>query len=284
MKYRFMRYPGGKAKAFTFSYDDALQEDVRFVETVNRYDLKGTFNLVGRFLDTGFGVGVDFIKEQVLDKGHEIANHGYDHIGMDSMRPIEQMQELLDSRLTLESYFGRIIRGYAFADKSVNRFRFPDTYRSIRTMLQAADLVYARIAGDDNNRFLLPEDWYNWVPTAHHTNPDVMAYLDEFTALDVSKLYIAARDPKLFFLWGHSFEFERQNNWELLESICEKIAHHDDIWYATNMEIYEYTMAYRTLHFSADSHRVYNPTQIDVWFDFDGTVYCVHAGETLVLE
>ena len=51
-----------------------------------------------------------------------------------------------------------------------------------------------------------------------------MNYIDEFLNIDISKQqYRAVRYPRLFYLWGHSYEFERDNNWELLESICEKL-------------------------------------------------------------
>ena len=38
-------YPGGKRKAFNITYDDGVLQDVRFVQLLNRYGLKGTFNL-----------------------------------------------------------------------------------------------------------------------------------------------------------------------------------------------------------------------------------------------
>lgn len=35
----------GKKKAVTFSYDDGVVQDIRFVELLNKYELKCTFNL-----------------------------------------------------------------------------------------------------------------------------------------------------------------------------------------------------------------------------------------------
>jgi len=37
-----------------------------------------------------------------------------------------------------------------------------------------------------------------------------------------------------------------------------------DFWYATNMEIYEYVQAYKSLVYSADGKIVYNPTLLDI--------------------
>ena len=40
----------GKMKALTFSFDDAVTQDIRFVELLNKYGMKCTFNLhSGRF-------------------------------------------------------------------------------------------------------------------------------------------------------------------------------------------------------------------------------------------
>ena len=43
-------YPGGKEKAFNVSYDDGVAQDVRFVKLLNRYGLKGTFNLISALM------------------------------------------------------------------------------------------------------------------------------------------------------------------------------------------------------------------------------------------
>ena len=40
-----MRFPNGKLKALTLSYDDGVEQDIKFVEILNKYGLKCTFNL-----------------------------------------------------------------------------------------------------------------------------------------------------------------------------------------------------------------------------------------------
>ena len=35
----------GKTKAITLSYDDGTLQDIKFVESLNKYNLKATFNL-----------------------------------------------------------------------------------------------------------------------------------------------------------------------------------------------------------------------------------------------
>ena len=129
--------------------------------------------------------------------------------------------------------------------------------------------------------FDMPSDFYAWMPTAHHTNPEVLSMLDEFFGLDYEKMYISSRRERLFYLWGHTFEFVTEEEWSLLDKIGERVAAHPDVWCATNGEIYDYVTAYNSLVYSADNSVVYNPTLLPVWFERDGTLYKIAPGETL---
>lgn len=284
MRYNFLRYPGGKAKAVTLSYDDGVVEDIKFVEIIDKYGLKCTFNLVGNYVKNESRLSREFIRENILDKGHEIAVHGYFHRAQSKVRPIEGIRDIIDCRLELERTFGIIVRGMAFPDSVVNRFNEPEAYARVKSYLKDLEISYARTAAGDNDKFALPEDWLNWIPTVHHANPQVMEYAEKFVNLDVSKLYEVGHNPKLFYLWGHSYEFERSGNWDLLERICEKISNKSDIWYATNIEICDYVHAYDSLIYSADGTVVYNPTLFDIWFEVNKKPYVIKSGETITVE
>lgn len=283
MRYNFMRFPGGKPKAFTMSYDDGSEHDVRFLETIENYGLKCTFNLMGDCVENEKGISKKFIKEEILGKGHEIATHGYFHRAQDTLRPIEGIVDTLECRKALEKEFGIIVRGMAFPDRSVNKFIKPEVYERVKSYLSDLDITFVRTTGRDNDKFELPDDWHNWFATAHHDNPDVMNYIEKFVNLNLSEVYVASRSAKLFLLWGHSFEFERKNNWEHLDEICMAVSGKDDVWYATNSEIYNYVQAYKSLVYSSNNTLVYNPTLYDIWFDIDDKLYCVKSGETIEL-
>ena len=156
-----------------------------------------------------------------------------------------------------------------------------ELFGDVKHALSASGIVYSRTLGGDNRRYDLPADFYAWMPTAHHRNPEVLSMLDEFLAFDYEKLYLSARQERLFYLWGHTYEFDGDDNWDLVTQICERVAAHSDVWCATNGEIYEYVTAYNSLVYSADNATVYNPTLKTVWFDRDGTLYRVAPGETL---
>ena len=281
MRYRFLRFPNGLSKAVTLSYDDGCAEDVRFAETITKYGLKCTFNLNNIALRSK-NLSDETVKELILGKGHEVAVHGALHRANGLISAQDGIKDVLDCRLELESRFGRIIRGMAYPDTGITKFHNGTTNEIVKNYLTELGIAYARTLGGDNKNFQLPTDWHAWMPSCHHANPETLNYIDEFLKINLEPwVYSAARQPRLFYMWGHSYEFERGNNWELLDEICEKLSGHDDIWYATNIEIYDYVEAYKSLQFSADGSIVYNPTALTVWFDVDGKTYCINKGETL---
>ena len=224
------------------------------------------------------------IKEYFLSRGHEIAVHGANHRSTGNLRPIEGIREVLDCRLELERKCECIIRGMAYPDSGIRVLGNFGTYEMIKQYLSELDIAYARTLGGDNNSFMLPEDFHAWTPSAHHTNPEIMEFIDEFLKLDIStKMYLPRRVPRLLYIWGHSFEFDNNNNWELIEEICRKLADNDEIWYATNIEIYDYVQAYKSLRYSADGHRIYNPTLLTLWFDAEGEIYSIKPGEEICM-
>ena len=41
MKYMFLRFPNGKAKAVTLSYDDGCQQDIKFSKIISDHSADG---------------------------------------------------------------------------------------------------------------------------------------------------------------------------------------------------------------------------------------------------
>ena len=284
MRYVFMRYPMGRSKAVTFSYDDGVKQDQRLAALFTAHGLKATFNFnceaAREFCYTS-----DEIREYFLSKGHEIAVHGEYHRALGSVRPIEGIRDVLHCRLELEEKCGGIIRGMAYPDTGITKMNGPSSYEQIRQYLKELDIAYARTLAGDNDSFRLPEDFYAWMPSAHHDNPKITEYIDKFLALDLSTaVYRASRAPRLMYIWGHSYEFDKKDNWAHIEEICRKLSHHEDIWYATNIEICEYVEAYNRLRYSANGKLAYNPTLHTLWLDVDGRVISIAPGETARLE
>ena len=79
---------------------------------------------------------------------------------------------------------------------------------------------------------------------------------------------------------GHSYEFDDNNNWHIIEKFAEQIGNREDIWYATNIEIFDYIKAYDSLVFSISGNYVFNPSYCTVWFEKDGKTISVSSRET----
>ena len=276
----FMRFPGGKPKVLTLSYDDAVEEDIRLIEIMKKHGLKGTFNINSSFRLTPDRVEHNNAKpwarrmtyEQVSElyrqEGIEVAVHGYTHPFLETLPPARVAWEVLKDRESLEAQFDTIVRGMAYPQ---------GTYSDeVVKVLESCGIVYSRTVKSTED-FGFPENWLLWHPTTHHTRKNLFELADRFLALPTGNL----KHPKMFYLWGHAYEFPRDNNWEVIERFAEKMGGREEIWYATNIEIYDYVEAFKRLEFSVDLTRVHNPTAIPLWFCLHDKLFCVESGKTL---
>lgn len=219
----------GKNKAFTLSYDDGVEADKRLVEIFNKYGLKCTFNLNSGILGTDESwecngltikrLGYEGITD--LYKGHEIAVHGRKHLAPPALNDKELEEEFLLDRDKLSQVFNTQMQGMAYAYGAYND--------KVVEYLKSIGLKYARTV-EDSMSFDLQEDLMRFKPTCHHANERVFELIDEFLASDDEK-------PKLFYLWGHAYEFDTRDGWDLIERICERISGKSDVFYGTNREV-----------------------------------------------
>ncbi|MBQ8026846.1 MAG: polysaccharide deacetylase family protein, partial [Clostridia bacterium] len=131
MAYRFLRYPGGKSKAVTFSYDDGCKSDMRLAETLDKYSIKCTFNLNSTKLFKGTDLTVEDAK-QLIQNGHEVAIHGANHIACGIASPITGIKDVITCRTELEKALGTIIRGMAYPDTGITAFSNGTNYTMVK--------------------------------------------------------------------------------------------------------------------------------------------------------
>ena len=257
-------YPGGKIKALTFSYDDGVRFDGQLIEILNRYGMKGTFNLNAGSLASERKFHADELKE--VYAGHEIASHGFEHPFLERIPRACALNDMLADRRELEKITGRIVNGFALP--------FGTYDRSVIDLLRSAGYLYSRTT-QATGRFWIPDDFLQWHPTCHHR--DALNFCEGFK----NTRYALT----LFYIWGHSYEFDNNNNWDLIEKVCADLAGQENIWYATNGEIMRYLTAVKQLETSADAEIVYNPTAVSLWFRLgSGDVVELKSGETRCLK
>jgi len=265
MNIKFDLFPHGKSKALTMSYDDGQIFDRRLVEIFNQYGIKGTFHLNSGNLGKELFVSRDELAQ--LYSGHEVSIHTRTHPFLDCI-PVESVvEEIIEDRKALESLVGYPVRGMSYPYGVYNQ--------KIVDMLSGLGIEYARTVASHND-FRIPDNFLTWSPTCHH-NDNLLEMGRKF--LD----YKYQGKLKLMYVWGHSFEFERQDNWQLIEDFCKLMSGREDIWYATNIEIVRYIKALRVLEFSAKGDIVYNPTAISVWIRIDDQPVEIKSGQIIRL-
>ena len=270
--YNYLRFPNFRLKALTLSYDDAPIFDRRLIEIMSAHGLRGTFNInSSRIPDVTDPNRRNLTPEEavalVLESGNEIAVHGAHHLHLSGIPMVHAMRDVVDDRIALERMCGTPIRGMAYAYGAYND--------AVVEMLAQAGIRYSRTT-HSTEKFDLPTDWLRLPATCHHDNPRLMALCDQFLAIEDKGLWHTI--PRLFYLWGHSYEFNDKNNWHVIERFAERMGGHEDIWYATNIEIYDYLAAFRALEFSMDETTVYNPTATDVYLFVHGRRTVALAG------
>lgn len=220
-----------KKKAFTLSYDDGVTQDIRFVELLNRYGLKATFNLNSgiqskanfwtRFDVTICRMNMDGLKE--LYAGHEIAVHSLTHPDLTKFDEETIYNELYRDKVNLESFFDTKINGMAYP--------YGTHDEKVRAMVKKAGLRYARTV-HSTNAFDIPSDLLQLPATCHHNAENLMDLAEQF-------INAAPDTPQLFYVWGHSYEFDFDQSWERIEEFFRRISGRKDIFYGTNTEVLE---------------------------------------------
>lgn len=252
----YICFPEGKAKALTMSYDDGKIQDERLIGIFNKYGIKGTFNINYGLMEkeqTPPRIGRERIVQ--LYRGHEVATHTMTHPTIARCPLTEVAEEILEDRKGLESLTGGLVRGHAYPNGSYSE--------EIKQLFRQLGIAYGRVV-ECVSDYELPADSLEWHPTCHHNDPELMKKA-EFFANFKKQQYL-----KLMYVWGHSYEFDNDDNWEVIEKFCEYMGGRDDIWYATNIEIIDYMEAARSLKFSANSEMVFNPCSAGVWLQIDG--------------
>lgn len=256
-------YPEGKERALTLSYDDGVLQDRRLVSLLREYGVKATFNLnsgrlarMERSLVFGPELDVSTVSSEeipTLYEGFEVATHGRTHSGLKNLGALA-CTEVLEDRLALEKIVPYLVQGHAYPYGSFDE--------SVKTALRAAGIKYARTI-TPTHAFDLPVDFLEWNPTCHHADPELMELIRDFCE---APRFI--HSPLLFYLWGHSYEFDQFDNWPVIETFLSYVSgFKDKIWFATNIEIVDYLEACKTLEMSADGQRIYNSAAIPIWFE-----------------
>lgn len=199
-------------KIFLISFDDGTVWDRRFVQLLNKYGMKATFNLNSGledfvwYYEDRFPVRRQILSESVdLYRGHEIASHSLHHHWLNTLTPPQLSREVGDDCAALKALFGLKEIGFgvpftACGEREVNIIK-----KHVR---------YIRLS-EFSDSFAPPADPYHIPIHALYNQPDIREKIARFaqSSLPVS----------LFVMAGHSYELEVLEQWEDMESLLQYI-------------------------------------------------------------
>ena len=246
----------GKNKAITFSFDDAVSEDKRIIEILDKYGLKATFNINSGFLGVD-GVGTYLKKGKVegeevkeingefyhnekhtkvrikpyevkeVYKNHEVACHTIKHWLLPLLDDDTIALQVEADRQIIEKLVGKPVVGMAYPCGGVNC-----DDRVAKVVKERTGVKYAR-GFVKSYSFSFPKDLYQLESTIRFTETDKMFELaKEFLENDFGY-------PAVFSIWGHGYEMQEDNHtFEDFERFCKLISNKKDIFYGTNAEVY----------------------------------------------
>ena len=199
-------------KIFLLSFDDGTIWDKRFVQLLNKYGIKATFNLNSGLEDFVWHYEDRFpIRRQILAdtlelyRGHEVASHSLHHHWLNTLTPPQLAREVGEDCTTLKEIFGLSEIGFGVPFTACGEREI----RIIRKFVR-----YIRLSAFSDS-FAPPADPYHIPIHALYNQSDIRERIADFAK---SELPVS-----LFVMAGHSYEFEVLDQWEYMEQLLQYI-------------------------------------------------------------
>ena len=199
-------------KIFLISFDDGTVWDRRFLELLNKYQMKATFNLNSGLEDFVWHYEDRFpVRRQVLAntqelyRGHEVASHSLHHHWLNTLTPPQLSREVGEDCAVLKKLFGLEEIGFGVPFTACEEREI----RIIRKFVR-----YIRLS-EFSDSFAPPADPYHIPIHALYNQPDVKERIAAFSESDLP--------VSLFVMAGHSYELEALDHWEYMDALLQYI-------------------------------------------------------------
>ena len=202
-------------KYFVLSFDDGTIHDKRFVELLNKYQIRCTFNLNSGLEDFIWEFeGHPVVRQHLADtveqyREHEIASHSLTHPRLEQLPPPRLRREVEEDSEALKRIFGVKELGFGVPFTVCTEREIKIIRRFVR---------YIRLS-EYSDSFALPDDPYHIPIHALYNDPDVREKIAAFAENNLP--------DSLFVLAGHSYELEFLNHWEYMEDLLQYIKSFD---------------------------------------------------------
>lgn len=195
-------------------WDDGNLDDIRLCELLRRHRATASFNLNPGLMRAERYYGWHFrgskpvwkvsaAEAPAVYQGFDIASHAFTHPHLPQLDDATLARELRDGRDRLEQLFGRAVTGFAYP--------FGDHDARVMAAVRAAGHVYARTCANADDVMACP-DRMAQATSCHHQDPAFWSRFEQARAAD-----------GVFWFWGHSYEFVREEDWAEFHDKLERI-------------------------------------------------------------
>ncbi len=215
-------------KSVTLSFDDGVKQDIPFIELLNKYGIKCTFNLntglaseASRWTYNGVDViHINMEEMRGLYDGHELAVHTLTHPWLEKLDERTIYNEIIRDKHNIEDFFGQEVVGMAYP--------FGTYDDRVVKIAEKCGIRYARTI-EENFGFAPQTDLMRFKTTCHYNHPRIFEIIDEF-------LSQKSEEKQVLYLWGHSYELDGDHTWERFEEVCKKLSSAKGILFETNKD------------------------------------------------
>lgn len=200
----------------TFSFDDGVEQDRKFVALLNEYGYQCTFNIntgIQTRANCWVNEGVEIHRMNIsglkeLYAGHEVAVHSLTHPHLETLDEETIYNELYFDKKNIEEWFGQEVVGMAYPY---------GTYDArVIAVAKSLGIRYARTAGT-SMQFSVPDDLMKYSGTCHFANPEIFDLIRRFSALP------ADGERKILYIWGHTYELDVMQKWEHIRAVFDAL-------------------------------------------------------------
>lgn len=233
----------------TTSWDDGYPADAKIAELLAKHGAKGTFyvpdrNAEGRPVMTPGEV-------ERLARTFEIGGHSIDHIVLTALDRAELARQITTNKHSLERATGTPLHGFCYVRGRYNA--------AVKAAVRNAGYTYARTVESFHTKlkadpFDMPVtlQFYpharatyarNFAKAPHPAR--AKAFAAALRAPDLEARIAACADAcsrtnGILHLWGHSWELEERNLWQLLDDTLGRLARMPNVRFLTNHETVTY--------------------------------------------
>ena len=230
----------------TTSWDDGHVLDERLADLLEESGLPGTFYIAPRNVELPTRERLSPEATRALSERFEIGGHTLNHQRLSRLSADDAWHEVVDGKAALEEATGRHVTSFCYPGGAygpehpamIERAGFL-TARTVRRWVTRPTTAFEMATTMHGYRHLL--DGAPILRTARG-RPRLAARLyanwDDLAIRIFNR--VAARGG-IYHLWGHSWEIDRNGDWERLARVLRHIGGREGVAYVTNTELAERT-------------------------------------------